>query len=97
MEGNYNPPTLINSLQSNIMSFSNLEKNLSIVNGSYSNDFVLVENCQEFQLQVKENQRIRSILLKDNDKVNLTILDSAVVYSRKLRLINCKKSIREHF
>ena len=91
MESGYNPPTLVNPLQSNIMPFSKLQKTLNIVNGSYSNDFVLIENCDELNLQIKENQRIRSVLIKDSEKVELTVLDSAVVYTRTVRLINCHK------
>lgn len=91
MESGYNPPTLVNPLQSNIMPFSKLQKSLNIVNGSYSNDFVLVENCDELNLQIKENQRIRSVLIKDSEKVDLTVLDSAVVYTRTVRLINSNK------
>ena len=89
----YSPPTLKNPHQSHIVSSSNLEKSLSIINGSFSNDFVLAENCKEFNLSVKENQRIRSILLLNNEKIRLTILDSAVVYTRTIRVIKCVDSI----
>ena len=92
MESNYNPPTLVNPQQSNIMSFSNIKKNFSILNGSYSNDFVLMENCEEFNLSIKENQRLRSVLLNNNEKVLLTVLDSAVIYTRTIRLINCRNA-----
>ena len=92
MESNYNPPTLVNPQQSNIMSFSSIKKNFSIINGSYSNDFVLMENCEEFNLSIKENQRLRSVLLNNNEKVSLTVLDSAVIYTRTIRLINCKNA-----
>ena len=86
------PPTLKNPHQSHILSFYNQEKNLSIVNGSFSNDFVFAENCKEFDLSIKENQRLRSILLLNNTKINFTILDSAVVYTRTIRVINCEES-----
>ena len=89
MDDNYNPPTLINPQQSNIMPYSKLVKEFTIINGSYSNDFALVEECKEFSLSIKENQRLRSILLLNNEKCKLTILDSAVVYSRTIRAINC--------
>ena len=92
MESNYNPPTLVNPQQSNIMSFSSIKKNFSIINGSYSNDFVLMENCEEFILSIKENQRLRSVLLNNNEKVSLTVLDSAVIYTRTIRLINCRNA-----
>ena len=91
MESEYSPPTLINPHQSNILSFST-SNNLSIVNGSYSNDFVLMENAKEFNLSIKENQRLRSILLLNCEKVCLSIQDSAVVYTRTIRIVNCKDS-----
>ena len=89
MDANYNPPTLINPQQSKIMPYSKLVKEFSIINGSYSNDFALVEECKEFSLSIKENQRLRSILLLNNEKLKLTILDSAVVYTRTIRVVNC--------
>ena len=90
MENNYCPPTLNNPHQSNILPYSGQNDNFSIINGSYSNDFALVENCQSFSLSIKENQRLRSILLLNNNKVKLGILDSAVIYSRTIRVVNCK-------
>ena len=92
MESNYSPPTLKNPHQSHIVSFSDISKNISIINGSYSNDLILIEKCNEFSLSIKENERLRSILLLNNDKVKLTILDSAVIYTRTIRIINCKNS-----
>jgi len=89
----YNPPTLVNPQQSNILSFKNEKDNFSIINGSYSNDFAVIENCEEFRLSIKENQRLRSVLLINNTKVGLTVLDSAVIYTRIIRLINCKNSV----
>ena len=91
-KNNYSPPTLNNPHQSHILSQSNLTNTLYIVNGSYSNDFVVAENCNGFNLTVKENQRIRSILLLNNTKINLIVLDSAVVYTRTIRVIKCNDS-----
>ena len=90
MEENYSPPTLKNPHQSNILPYSGQSNTFSIINGSYSNDFALVENCKEFSLSIKENQRLRSFLLLNNDKVRLSNLDNAVVYSRTIREINYK-------
>ena len=52
----------------------------------------MIEKCYEFTVSIKENQILRSILLLNNEKINLSILDSAVVYSRIIRIINCKDS-----
>ena len=90
MESNYSPPTLVNPFQSHIMPFSGMKKTLSIINGSYSNDLALVENSEEFNLSIKENQRLRSVILLNSEKINLTVLDSAIVYTRTIRIINCK-------
>ena len=57
-----------------------------------SNDFVVAENCEEFSLSIKENQRLRSVLLINNTKIGLTVLDSAVIYTRTVRVINCKNT-----
>jgi mono-ADP-ribosyltransferase sirtuin 6 len=92
MEPNYSPPTLKNPHQSHIILLSEIKKNFQIINGSYSNDFILIEKCYEFTVSIKENQILRSILLLNNEKINLSILDSAVVYSRIIRIINCKDS-----
>ena len=89
----YNPPTLKNPQQSHIMPFSKLENTLNIVNGSYSNDFALVENCKELNFSIKENQILRSVLLLNNEKLRFSILDSAVVYSRTIRVVNCTDAI----
>ena len=92
-EDNYSPPTLHNPHQSHIMSYSNIKESFSIINGSYSNDFALIENCNQFSLSIKENQRLRSVLLLNNEKVKLTVLDSAVVYTRTIRVINCTDTV----
>ena len=92
MEPNFSPPTLNNPHQSHIVSYSQIKKNLAIVNGSYSNDLIVIENCYEFSLSIKENERLRSIILLNNEKVNLTILDSAVIYTRTIRILNCNDS-----
>ena len=65
---------------------------MAIVNVSYSNDLILIENCDEFSLSIKENEKLRSIILLNNEKVKLTILDSAVIYTRKIRILNCNDS-----
>ena len=90
MEEIYSPPTLKNPHQSNIVSFNKINDNFNIINGSYSNDFIVIENSNKFSLQIKENQRLRSVLLLNNQKVNLSILDSAVIYTRTIRIINCE-------
>ena len=71
MEPNYSPPTLKNPHQSHIILLSEIKKNFQIINGSYSNDFILIEKCYEFTLSIKENQILRSILLLNNEKINL--------------------------
>ena len=90
MEEIYSPPTLKNPHQSNIVSFNKINDNFNIINGAYSNDFIVIENSNKFSLQIKENQRLRSVLLLNNQKVNLSILDSAVIYTRTIRIINCE-------
>ena len=88
-ENKYSPPTLNNPHQSNLLISSNQKNSLNIINGSFSNDFVIAENCEEFKLSIKENQRIRSILLLNNTKLHLVVLDSAIVYTRTIRAIKC--------
>ena len=89
----YNPPSLVNPQQTNILSLKDQNKTMYIVNGSYSNDFVVAENCEEFNLQIKENQRLRSVLLINNTKIGFTVLDSSVIYTRTIRMINCNHSV----
>ena len=92
MEEIFSLPTLINPHQSHIISYSEYKDNFMIVNGSFSNDFILIENCEKFSIQIKENQRLRSVLLLNNKKINLSILDSAVIYTKTIRIINCQDS-----
>ena len=86
---NYNPPTLKNELQSHILPFQNIKKNISIINGTYSNDVALIENCEEFRINVSENKKLRGIILSNSKKLNFTVLDSAVVMTRTIRAVNC--------
>ena len=58
----YNPPTLENNLQSHLIISKNLKKNLDIINGTYSNDVSIIENCEEFSVKVSENKRLRGII-----------------------------------
>ena len=73
MEPNYSPPTWKNPHQSHIILLSEIKKNFQIINGSYSNDFILIEKCYEFTILIKENQILRSILLRNKEKINLSI------------------------
>ena len=51
----YSPPTLNNNLQSHLLEIKNIKNNVDIINGTYSNDVALVENCEELDLKVSEN------------------------------------------
>lgn len=85
-------PTLKNLHQSHILDYSKKSGEIESVNGVYSNDFVVVSNSKEYGLQIKENQRLRSILLLNNEKLKFNILDSAVIFTRTIRIIKCKNS-----
>ena len=76
MEPNYSPPTLKNPHQSHIILLSEIKKNFQIINGSYSNYLILIEKCYKFNISIKENQILRSVLIRNNEKINLSILDS---------------------
>ena len=89
----YNPPTLENNLQSHLIISKNLKKNLDIINGTYSNDVSLIENCEEFSVKVSENKRLRGIILYNSTKLSFTVLDSAVIMTRTIRAINCNDSV----
>ena len=90
MESSPSPPTLKNPLQSHILPYLGVKNNFGIINGSYSNDLILLEDAEKYNLSVKENQRLRSIIILNSKNIGLSILDSAVVYTRTIRLINCK-------
>ena len=86
------PPTLNNNLQSHLVHSNGIKKNMDMIYGTFSNDVVLVENCEEFQVRVAENKRMRSIILYNSTKVNFTVLDSAVIMTRTMRLVNLSNS-----
>ena len=90
MESKSSPPTLKNPLQSHILPYVGVKDNFGIINGSYSNDLILLEDAENYNLSIKENQRLRSIIILNSQNVALSVLDSAVVYTRTIRLINCK-------
>ena len=92
IEEEYSPPTLNNNLQSHLLQFKNIKKNVDIINGTYSNDVALVENCEELDLKVSENKKLRGIILYNNTKLRFTVLDSVVVMTRTIRAINLVKS-----
>ena len=87
------PPTLKSPHQSHLLLHENKSKQLYIVNGSYSNDLVVIENCNEFSVNIKENQILRSVLLLNSEKVRMSVVDSAVILSRTIRIISCKNVI----
>ena len=89
---NYNPPTLENNLQSHLLHYKNIQKNLEIIHGSYSNDVALVENCTEYDIKMAENKKLRGIILYNSTKIKFTILDSAVVMTRTIRAVNLTES-----
>ena len=89
----YSPPTLNNNLQSHLLEIKNIKNNLDIINGTYSNDVALVENCEELDLKVSENKKLRGIILYNNTKLRFTVLDSVVVMTRTIRAINLVDSV----
>ena len=89
----YSPPTLNNNLQSHLLEIKNIKNNLDIINGTYSNDVALVENCEELDLKVSENKKLRGIILYNNSKLRFTVLDSVVVMTRTIRAINLVDSV----
>ena len=89
----YSPPTLNNNLQSHLLEIKNIKNNVDIINGTYSNDVALVENCEELDLKVSENKKLRGIILYNNSKLRFTVLDSVVVMTRTIRAINLVDSI----
>jgi len=89
----YSPPTLNNNLQSHLLEIKNIKNNVDIINGTYSNDVALVENCEELDLKVSENKKLRGIILYNNTKLRFTVLDSVVVMTRTIRAINLVDSV----
>ena len=89
----YSPPTLNNNLQSHLLEIKNIKNNVDIINGTYSNDVALVENCEELDLKVSENKKLRGIILYNNLKLRFTVLDSVVVMTRTIRAINLVDSV----
>ena len=89
----YSPPTLNNNLQSHLLEIKNIKNNVDIINGTYSNDVALVENCEELDLKVSENKKLRGIILYNNTKLRFTVLDSVVVMTRTIRAINLLDSV----
>ena len=89
----YSPPTLNNNLQSHLLEIKNIKNNVDIINGTYSNDVALVENCEELDLKVSENKKLRGIILYNNRKLRFTVLDSVVVMTRTIRAINLVDSV----
>ena len=89
---NYNPPTLKNNLQSHLLHYKNIQKNIDIINGTYSNDVALIENCSQFDIKVSENKKLRGIILYNSSKVNFTVLDSSVIMTRTIRAVNLTES-----
>ena len=91
-EINYNPPTLENKLQSHLLHYKNIQKNIDSIYYTYSNDVALIENCTEYNIKVSENKKLRGIILYNSTKVAFTVLDSAVVMTRTIRAINLTDS-----
>ena len=91
-ENNYNPPTLKNELQSHIVHFKK-RNGVDIINGTYSNDVALIEDCSNFDIKVSENKKLRGIILYNNTKIRFTVLDSSVVMTRTIRAINLIDSV----
>ena len=91
-ENNYNPPTLKNELQSHIVHFKK-RNGVDIINGTYSNDVALIEDCSDFDIKVSENKKLRGIILYNNTKIRFTVLDSSVVMTRTIRAINLIDSV----
>ena len=89
----YSPPTLNNNLQSHLLEIKNIKNNVDIINGTYSNDVALIENCEELDLKVSENKKLRGIILYNNSKLRFTVLDSVVVMTRTIRAINLVDSV----
>ena len=89
----YSPPTLNNNLQSHLLEIKNIKNNVDIINGTYSNHVALVENCEELDLKVSENKKLRGIILYNNSKLRFTVLDSVVVMTRTIRAINLVDSV----
>ena len=91
-ENNYDPPTLKNDLQSHILHFKKRD-GIDIINGTFSNDVALIEDCSDFDIKVAENKRLRGIILYNNNKIRLTVLDSSVIMTRTIRAINITNSV----
>ena len=91
-EINYNPPTLENNLQSHLLHYKNIQKNIESIYYTYSNDVALIENCTQYNIKVAENKKLRGIILYNSSKVSFTVLDSAVVMTRTIRAINLTDS-----
>ena len=89
----YSPPTLNNNLQSHLLEFKNIKDNIDVINGTYSNDVALIENCEKLDIKVSENKKLRGIILYNNTKLRFTVLDSVVVMTRTIRAINLEESI----
>ena len=89
----YSPPTLNNNLQSHLILIKNVKENIDMINGTYSNDVVLIENCEAFDVKVSENKRLRGIILCNSNKLHFTVLDSVVVMTRSIRAINLVDSV----
>ena len=88
----YSPPSLDNKLQSHVLHFKNVNKNINMINGTYSNDVALIENCSEYDIKVSENKKLRGIILYNCVKLGFTVLDSSVIMTRTIRAVNLSES-----
>ena len=78
IKSNYIPLILKNELGSYILPIKNIHKIFSIINGSYSNNAVLIENCEAFYPNASENKKLRWIILSNSKKLNFILLYSTV-------------------
>ena len=82
-------PTGEDPLQTHVVDVTGLEKENHLCNGLRTNDLVLVHDNKPCRVIVEQNQRMRSLCLMDNEHAHINVLDSAVVCTRSLRIINC--------
>eukprot|EP01105_Mastigella_eilhardi_P023254 TRINITY_DN5831_c0_g1_i1.p1 TRINITY_DN5831_c0_g1~~TRINITY_DN5831_c0_g1_i1.p1 ORF type:complete len:567 (-),score=145.91 TRINITY_DN5831_c0_g1_i1:119-1819(-) len=55
----------------------------------FSNDVVVVDDCEEGSVTVAQNQRLSMLMYTNLRKCKVYVLDSAVVVSRTCRIVNC--------
>eukprot|EP00727_Mastigamoeba_balamuthi_P001528 m51a1_g11372 putative silent information regulator family protein (576) ;mRNA; r:16195-18490 len=68
-------------------------KGIEIVNGLHSHEVLVLRGCSKAHFIVEQNQRLAMIVLVGCELVKVSVLDSAVVTSRTVRLVDCTSCI----